>query len=200
MSAMIMTVARCAVFLGLLPVVLAATLGFLGEINDLVLADRQAFYWGMLTYVLLHFFVAEFGGFYRIGQRLVGDIFAFFAPLGRYAPFLFPVFSVIILIFLYFSRFLAERPLWINVIGLFGVGFTFAHHIIFSARQLRENDTNIIKPVYLSGMVFVYLVNIMILALLLHLDLPKFAIGDFFEKTVDLARRYYRFIFSQFFV
>jgi len=186
-------------FLLLLPLIFAATTGFMNELFLLDPIQSNCFLWGIIGYLLFHLFIAEPYGLYQYGKGLVGDIFKFFAPLVIVAPLILPIFSILLLVLLYFSSYVIKE-IDLSVYFIFFASFTFAMHMIFTARDLRQQDSETLKSQYFFSIALIYLVSLVAVALMMYLCLPRFSFINFMKTTFYVSEGIYKAVFNQLFV
>jgi len=82
----------------LLPFVYSSSIAFLKEFGLIEKLLKDYFWQGIVTFILIYLFVWEPAKVYTKGQKLLEIIFSFFRPLVRIAPYLLPVYAIIIFI------------------------------------------------------------------------------------------------------
>lgn len=185
-------------FILLLPVVVSSTKAFIDGLNGLPSDLTEFFIRGILIYLIFHVFIYEPQPVYQYGQNIVSAIFKFFAPLVKVAPFFFPIYSLLSLILFYFGTLIFKSAAvghWL----MFFVSFTLTMHMVFTAKSLRDKDSNAVKPNYFFAMSVIYVVNIFIMALMLDLILKEFSFPTFFNATTQTTGGFYTAIFRQLF-
>lgn len=175
------------------------TVAFIRQIAGLTEGQYLYFIWGMVAYLIFHFFIYEPGPVYQYGKRLVADVFRFLTPLVEVAPLVLPIYSIVFLVLFYFTSFFFKE-LDLSHYYLFLISFTFAMHMIFTARDLRSQDQVAFKPDYFFSIVLVYTISVVIIALMLNLIFPTFSFVEFFKKTSQVSSSIYTSAFNQLFV
>jgi len=173
-----------------------------GFVNELFLLDpiqTNCFLWGIIGYLVFYLFVAEPYGIYQYGKTIIGDIFKFFAPLVIIAPLVLPIYSILLLILFYFSSYFIKN-IDLSVYFLFFASFTFTMHMIFTARDLRQQDSETLKSQYFFSIALIYILSVVSVALMLNLCLSRFSFVNFIKTTFYLSGDIYRAIFNQLFV
>jgi hypothetical protein len=186
-------------FVLLLPLIFAMTTGFMNELFLLDPVQSNCFLWGIVGYLVFHLFIAEPYGMYQYGKILIGNIFKFFAPLVVVAPLVVPIFSIFFLILLYFAPYVFKN-IDLSVYFLFFASFAFAMHMVFTARDLRQQDAETLKSHYFFSIALVYIVSLATMALMLHLSLSRFSFVHFIQITFHVSEEIYRAVFNQLFV
>ena len=72
-------------------------------------------------------------------------------------------------------------------------------HVILTAQQLYEEEKTAVKPHYFFSTQIIYLANILLLAVIFHLVLPKFSFSIFWKDLIssskDIYSDTYRYLF-----
>ena len=186
-------------FILLLPVVVASTIGFVQGLGALSKETIEFLLYGIVVYLFIHVFIYEPQPVYQYGQNLVTVIFRFFSPLVKVASFLFPIYTILLLIISYFVGLIFKSKDLGNYF-MFTISATFTMHMVFTAKILRDKDSNIIKPNYFFAISLIYVINIFILAMMFNLILGEFSFIKFFSTATTLAGNVYRAVFKQLFV
>lgn len=183
----------------LLPFVYASTVAFLSEFSTVDKAAQNYFWSGVLVFILIHLIIWEPAIFYLKGQKILEAIFSFFRPLVRVAPYLLPIYVVILFIIYIFSQFIFKSVLLTKYI-IFLIGFNMALHIVFSARTLRSKQGDLLKANYLFGFSLIYIINIFLLAFCYNVIFNNFSIFDFISQVSRLSSDIFYTVFKQLFV
>jgi hypothetical protein len=184
----------------LLVVVYAGTRAFLDEFNTLDKMIKSYFWWGVLSFVLFHFFVFEPAIVYQKGQKLLAFVFKFFAPLVKVAPFVLPIYALVLLcVYPLLMLLNSTRQDMVTLYCVFTLGLTMALHIVFSAKTLRSRQGDFLKANYLFGFSLVYVINLLILGFALNLLFAEFSFLDFFTGMSRIAHGIYYAVVKQVF-
>jgi len=184
----------------LLPFVYSTTISFLSQF-DLIDKSLQSYFWsGVIAFLIVYLFVWEPAKIYAKGQRILELVFRFFAPLVRVAPYVLPVYFILISVgFLLFS--LAVKTEEFSSSGIFLFGFSLSLHLVFSAKTMRSRQGDFLKANYIFGFSLVYIINLIILAFVLNLIFANFSFTVFFnhsfQKAADLIYAIYKQLFVQ---
>lgn len=171
----------------LLPFVYSATVSFLREFRLTESAAQDCFWAGVAAFIIIHLFIYELSVVYQKGHRLLEMIFKFFSPLVRVAPPLLPIYSIVIFIFyLLLSLIFKAKEFFYFFLFLFG--FSLILHLTFSAKSIRSKQNDFLKANYIFGFSFIYITNILILALCLNLVFNKFSFVNFFNTSYQVAK------------
>jgi hypothetical protein len=185
--------------ISLLPFVYSSTVAFLNELGVIEKLLQNYFWSGLITLIIMYLFVWEPVIIYARGQRLLGIIFSFFKPLVRVAPYLLPIYTIILFIGYWFLSFLIKSP-WLLNYFLFLFGFSMGLHLIFGAKSLRSKQEDFLKANYIFGFSFVYILNLILTAFILNLIFEKFSFVNFLNNSFQSARNIFYAVFKQLFL
>jgi len=191
-------IVKFLIFVGLIPLIIALTVAFCQEFRSLPTSYKFAFNWGIILYLILHLLVYEPEGIYLFGQKIVSSIFCFFEPLVKVAPFFFPIYSILLLVVLFFEN-IFLKSLKFDLVLIFLIAFTLIMHIALTAKALKGKDANATKPNYFFTMSFIFVINIFIISLMFDLIIPEFAFTTFFKHTAVAAKEIYLTVYRQLF-
>lgn len=183
----------------LLPFVYGSTVSFL---NGFAFIERQLqnYFWsGLVTLLIIYLFIWEPKVVYLKGHRLLEIIFSFFKPLVKVAPYLLPVYTLVLFaLYGILSYFIKSPQLINNFVFLFGL--SIALHLIFSAKTIRGKKGDFLKGNYIFGFSFIYIVNIMLFAFCLNLIFDKFSFVKFSNQSFQIASGVFYAVFKQLFL
>lgn len=183
----------------LLPFVYASTLSFLREFTRVGGAWQHYFWWGVTGLLIVHLFVWEPAKVFTAGFKLIEILFNFFKPFVRVAPYVVPVYTLVVLIsYGLFSTFIKDP--WLIRSALFLLGFTLALHLVFSAKSLRGKREDLLKGNYIFGFSFVYLLNLLLLVFCFNVIFEKFSVFNFATNSYRIASTIFNSIFKQLFL
>jgi len=131
-----------------LPFVYAVTVSYLSEFRLIGKSFQDYFWSGGITLVLIYFFIWEPASLYSKGQRLLEFVFNFFRPLVKVAPYVLPVYAII-LFAVYGLLSLFIKSAWLLRCTLFLLGFAMTLHIVYSAKTLRSKKNDFLKGNYI---------------------------------------------------
>ncbi len=195
----VFSVIKLVLGIALLPFVYSFTRSFLYEFNAVDAAFQQYFWAGVISLLLVYLFVWEPAVIYGRGYRLVELIFAFFKPLVKVAPYLLPIYTIVLFL-LFVILFYIFRVGDCLSYFVFLFGFSLALHLVFSAKAIRGRKGDSLKANYIFGFSFVYILNIFLLALILNLIFNRFSLVNFLNNSFQLAASVFRAVFRQFFL
>ncbi len=182
----------------LLPFVYSSTVSFFGQLNTARPDFQSAFYSGIVTFVVIYLFVFEPAVIYAKGQKVLEVVFGFFAPLVKVAPYVLPIYTIIIfLVYLLLSLMIASDDLVRYT--LFFLGFSSILHLTFGAKTLRSKQ-DLLKANYIFGFSFVYIVNFIILALCFNAMFKEYSFISFFNTAFTNASDIFYSVFKQLFI
>ncbi|MBF0484898.1 MAG: hypothetical protein HQL16_00120 [Candidatus Omnitrophica bacterium] len=182
----------------ILPVVVALTFAFQNELATFEPALRHTLWQGMVTYVLLRFFVYDFSAVYAFGQGIVTSVFQFLKPLVNAAPYVLPIYTILVLLVYAVISVMGKLSGYESVF-IFLFAFTFTMHIVLTAQDLYKKDSIAGKPNYFFSMILVYIFDVFFMALLMSLILKGFSFTHFFQGLTGTSADIYRMIFKQLF-
>ncbi len=183
----------------LLPFVYSLSVAFIKEL-DLIDFKLQWYFWGgVIAFLAVYLFLWEPVTVYSRGQKLVEAIFKFFHPLVKFAPYLLPVYTIILFVLYAPAAAIFKSADLINYF-IFFFGFSIALHLVFSAKSLRLKQGDFLKANYLFGFSFLYLVNIALLGLGLSFIFKEFSLVNFYSGSFRAASDIFYLIFRQLFL
>jgi hypothetical protein len=199
----ILSIIKLVLGICLLAFVYSASRGFLKELG-LIEKTAQDYFWsGVMSFTIFYFFIYEPAKIYQLGQKLLGLIFKFFAPLVKFAPYVLPIYTIVIfslypLLRLFFNT--KEAAANLTNYCIFLGGFSVMLHLVFSAKSLRNRQGDFLKSNYIFGFSLIYIINLLLIALCLSLVLEKFSFINFFNDSFQTAQAIFDKVFKQIFV
>lgn len=183
----------------LLPFVYSVSLAFLNEFNRVPLLLQRDFWAGAVSFLLIFLFVWEPLVIFTSAQKVMEAVFSFVKPLVKIAPYLFPIYAVILSV-IYGLLIIAVD--YSRIIGhfLFLLGFLISLHIVFSAKSLRTKQDDFLKGNYIFGFSFVYILNLIILSVCLNFIFAEFSLVNFLNLTYQIAQNIFGAIIKQLFL
>ena len=182
----------------LIPFVYSSTLGFLSEFS-LIEKSLQRYFWaGAISIVIIHLIVWEPVILYTKGQKLVEIVFVFFKPVVKLAPFVLPVYTIIL--FILYGLLSFEKSTNLTNSFIFLIGFTVTLHLVFGAKTVRSKQGDFLKANYIFGFSLIYIINVVLLAIGLNLIFKEFSIVNFFNKSFQIANNIFYAVFKQLFL
>ncbi len=183
----------------LLPFVYSSSVAFLNEFS-LVERPLQNYLWsGIAVFLIIYLFIWEPAIIYAKGQKLLELIFSFFKPLLRVAPYLLPIYTIVLFtVYIIISLVTKSAALLNYTVFLFG--FTLALHLVFGAKSLRSKQGDFLKGNYIFGFSFVYILNLILASLFLNFVFDKFSFVNFTNNSFNAAANIFVAIFKQLFL
>ncbi|MDD2688612.1 MAG: hypothetical protein PHT41_00455 [Candidatus Omnitrophica bacterium] len=183
----------------LLFLVYTSSVSFIGEFSKIDRVLQNYFWWGAVTFLIIYLFIWEPAIIYTKGQRALELTFNLFKPLVRVAPYLFPIYTIILL---------AAYGLLSLIFGsqevikffMFFFSFSIALHLVFSAKSLRSKQEDFLKANYIFGFSFLYVLNLALLALVLNLVFAEFSFVSYFNNSFQQAKDIFYAVFNQLFL
>jgi len=183
----------------LLPFVYSTSVVFLSELGLIDKSLQNNFWSGIISFLIIYLFIWEPTVIYTKGHRLLEAVFKFFKPFVKLAPYLVPIYTIILII-VYKLLSVIIRPAGLINYTVFLLGFTIALHLIFSAKAIRAKKSGFLKGDYIFGFSFVYITNLILLAFCLNLIFENFSFVIFFNKSFQIARNMFEAVFKQLFL
>lgn len=182
----------------LLPFVYSSTVSFLNESSLIPKSLQYNFWTGIITLLIIYLFIWEPAIIYTKGHRILEIIFNFFKPLVRVAPYVLPIYTIVL-----FSAYgllsIAIKAEWLMEYFIFLLGFSIALHLIFSAKSIRSKKSDFLKANYIFGFALIYIINLIFLAFCLNLVFKEFSFVNFFNVSFQVAKDVFSVIFKQLF-
>lgn len=203
------------------PIAIGVTLAFYANfilIKELA-SSLNFFFWGILSYVLLHILFYKPTYLYVLGHELVhvGAAWLFGGKIKSFkvseegggvgtdksnvvielSPYFIPIYAIIITV-VYFV--IASSYNINSATFVFLIGFALALHIISTIEVMKVRQPDIVKSGYFFSIVMVYIFNIIVISLLFGLIFPSFSIKNFFIDLYSVTKVIYTAIVKQLFL
>lgn len=189
---------KLAVGICLFPVIYAVTICFIRELAKLESASTRPFIWGILGFLGLYLFIWEPVILFKKGQRVLEVIFRFFAPLVKVAPFVLPIYTILLSIGYFISLPFSFMKEYIPAF-IFGIGFSLTLHLVFCARTLRSKQGGPLKSNYIFGFGGIYILDSLLLSFFFNLAFEKFSFLGFFNGSCQISKDIFQVLFRQLF-
>jgi len=199
-SARVFGIVKFILGLLLLPYVYSSSISLLNELNAIEKPLPDYLGYGVLAFLLIFFFIWEPVKLYTKGQRILEFVFQFFRPLVRVAPYLLPIYTIILLVVYGVTALAGGRSVELVRYFLFLFGFTMALHLVFSAKTLRSKQGDFLKGNYIFGFSFVYILNLTLLAFCLNLIFKAFSFVNFSNNLFKAGSGIIYALFRQLFL
>jgi hypothetical protein len=182
----------------LLPFVYSVSVSFLNEFSLVPLQLQDYFWSGVITLLIVYLFIWEPVVIYTKGQKILELVFTFFKPLVRVAPYLLPIYTIILLVgYSIFFAMTRSAELIDSFIFLFGL--TMALHLIFSAKSIRGKKEDFLKANYIFGFSLIYIINLLILGFVFGIIFEKFSFVNLCNQAFLIAKGFFVAVFNQLF-
>lgn len=182
----------------IIPLIIGITVGLSQEVSRALSGQvLKAFLGGIIAYLVLHFAIYKPVAVYKTGQRILEITFYFFSPLVKIAPYLLPVYSLLLIGVFFLSGWLKFAADINTFIFLITFGFTL--HLTLSAEDLRTKHIGFNKANYFFGFSLIYILNLVMLAGALHFMFAEFSFLDFLSQSSKVSFEAYQAVFRQLF-
>lgn len=183
----------------LLPFVYSFSIAFFSQIAYIDILLQNYFWAGVITLVLIYLFIWEPTIVYERGHRLLEIIFSFFQPLVKFAPYLLPIYTIVLFIlYLFLCIFIQDK--WLIEWAMFLFGLSIALHLVFAAQSIRSKKGDLLKSNYIFGFSFMYIISLGLVALFLNFIFKEFSFINFFNNAFSIASSIFQAVFSQLFM
>ena len=183
----------------LLPGVYSFSAAFINEsklIEEILLIQFSR---GIISFLVIYLFIYAPGKVYQKGQKITEATFRFISPLVKFAPFVLPIYSIILfLIYGLIFRFV-KTDLLLELF-MFLIGFSIIFHLVFSARILHSRKDDFLMINYLFSFGIIYIINITLLALGFSVLFESFSWFSFYRISFQIAKGIFSAIFNQLFL
>ncbi|MGE5307539.1 MAG: hypothetical protein ACM3OC_00450 [Deltaproteobacteria bacterium] len=176
--------------------------GSRGFFTKFKLADptlQTCFWSGIVAFLITYLFIYEPAVVYNKGQKILAFIFKFFAPLVKVCPFILPIYAILVFASYPLLRFWFTPRDAAGIVVFLG-GFSWALHIIFSAKTLRSRQNDWLKANYAFSFTLIYILDLLFIAFMLSLLVDKFSFVGFFQGSFEAARDLWMTVTKQIFV
>ena len=181
-----------------LPIVYSTTVSFLTQLGRVDKIPQDYFWQGVIVMISVYLFIWEPVVLYTKGQKLLELFFRFVKPLVKVAPYLLPVYTIILaLVYCFFSWALDKDA--VNYF-IFLLGMSIALHLVFSAKTMRGKKDDFFKSNYIFGFSLIYIINLGLLAGILNCMFNEFSFVEFCNGTYQTARGILDAVITQLFV
>lgn len=183
----------------ILPFVYSSVVAFMNEFTQIDQGLQQIFCNGIITFLAIYLFIWEPALIYNKGHKLLEVIFSFFKPLVNVAPFLLPIYTILLFI-IYGLLSIGIKSEWLIEYMLFGIGFSSILHLVFAAKTIRSKKGDFLKSNYIFGFSFIFILNVMLLAFGLSFIFAKFSFVNFCNISFNITKDIYYAVFKQLFL
>jgi len=194
-----LSVLKSIIIVFLLPWIYSSTTAFINESKTIEKTFINPFIWGIISFLVFYLFIYEPAKIYQKGQKITEATFRFLSPLVRVAPFVLPIYSIILfLIYCLISIFVKSDGLLRCF--MFIIGLTFTLHLVFSAKVLRSRKNDFLMINYLFSFGFIYILNIILLALGFTVLFDSFSWLSFCNSSFQISKGIFSALINQLFL
>jgi len=183
----------------LLPLVYSSVVSFINEFTQIDRGLQQIFYNGIISFLVIYLFIWEPAVIYNKGHKLLEIMFSFFKPMVNVAPFLLPIYTILFFM-IYGLLALGVKSAWLITYTLFLIGFSSILHLTFSAKTIRSKKGDFLKANYIFGFSFIFILNLVLLALGFSLIFNEFSFVNFCNISLTIFRNIFLTAFKQLFL
>ncbi|MCK9432673.1 MAG: hypothetical protein PHQ84_05090 [Candidatus Omnitrophica bacterium] len=183
----------------ILPLVYSSLVAFSNEFLKIDASLQQVFYNGIISFLAIYLFIWEPAVIYRKGHKLLEILFSFVKPMVNVAPFLLPIYTILIFI-LYGLFSLGIKSAWLVNYTVFLIGFSVILHLTFSARTIRSKKGDFMKANYIFGFSFIFILNIALLALGFSMMFGEFSFVNYCNISFTIFKNIFVTVFKQLFL
>ncbi|MFA5075702.1 MAG: hypothetical protein WC436_06415 [Candidatus Babeliales bacterium] len=194
-----LSVLKLALGLSFMTFVYSSTVAFMSEFKNIDLKFQRPLWEGLVAFVVIYFFIWEPVKVYQKGQKILEAIFKFFAPLVKVAPYVLPIYTILLFCIYPIVRFFMPYDETLAYF-MFLFGFSIALHLVFGAKSLRTKQSDFLKANYIFGFTLVYIIDVLLFSLLLNLVFDKFSFVEFFNVAYKTSQDIIVAIIKQIFV
>jgi hypothetical protein len=194
-----LSVLKLLLGLSFMTFVYSSTLAFIKEFGNIPLKYQKPLWEGLVAFVVVYFFVYEPAVVYQKGQKILEAIFKFFAPLVKVAPYVLPIYTILLICLYPIANFFFPYDETL-VYFMFLFGFSLALHLVFGAKTLRTKQGDFLKANYIFGFTLVYIIDVLLFSLCLNLIFEKFSFVNFFNDAYKTSHEIIIAIIKQVFV
>jgi hypothetical protein len=183
----------------LLPWFYSFTAAFITELKTISEKSFNSFAAGIISFLIIYLFIYVPGKFYQQEQKVTEATFRFISPLVKLAPFVLPIYTIIIFLIYCLLAFLfkAEIPL---ELFMFLLGFSIIFHLTFTAKTLRSRKVDFLMINYLFSFGLIYVINVALLSLGFSILFEQFSWLNFCKTSFQTNSSIVSSVFSQLFL
>ena len=207
----------------LIPICVIVTISFYNGIFNIKDVSESGLYFilGALLYSMMHLLLFRLDFLYTLGHESMHAL-ATFCSGGKasnmkvsskegsvktttpnffvmLAPYLIPVYTVIIAIIYFAMSFFIDITRYSSVFMLL-IGFTLMFHLAYTAESMRDKQSDLIKAGYLSSISFIYIVNLIVVFLIISLLFRDASFVDFISDVYKKTSFFYYSFWKQLFL
>ena len=220
---MIIRIIKVLVGILLLPVAVAVSTAFAGQLSQIEkLADLSTYFLkGVGIYLIMHLALYKPNYFYVLGHEIAhalatficgGQVRSFrFSSRGggvlttksnffiALFPYFFPTYTIFFWL-VYFLLSLFRDVTGITPHFLFLVGFSLTLHLVMTIDSLKVKQVDIFRTGYLFSVSLIYVLNILLVSFILSLVFADFSFTNFFHVALERAGNIYYAVYEYLFL
>jgi hypothetical protein len=179
--------------------VYSASVSFLNEFAAVDKAFRDYFWAGVAGFIIIYLFIYEPVIVYNKGQKLLGVLFQFLKPLVKVAPYVLPIYTIVVFLVYLALSFLLKTKESVGYF-VFLLSFSLTLHLIFSAKSVRSKQGDFLKANYIFGFSFVYIMDVALLAFFINIMFGEFSFVNFINSSFQAGKGIIYTVFKQLFL
>ncbi len=183
----------------LLPFIYSVSAEFLNEFSAVEKIFQNYFWAGAISFIIIYLFIYEPVIIYNKGHKILEIVFQFLKPLVKVAPYLLPIYTIVIFILYLIFSFAFKTQEAIAYL-VFLLSFTLTLHLIFGAKSVRSKKGDFLKANYIFGFSFVYIINVALLAFCFSILFKEFSFVNFCNNSFHAGKNIIYAIFKQLFL
>ncbi len=219
---MVIRVIKVLIGIALLPLILAVSFAFAGQLNQIQQLSGSPGYFlkGVVIYLIMHLTLYKPNYFYVFGHELAHSLaalicggqvrsFRFSARGGGVLttksnffialfPYFFPAYTILCWLVYFVSSLFRDVSKFVPHF-LFLIGFTLALHLVMTIDSLKVKQSDILRTGYLFSISLIYILNILLVSLILSLVFKDFSFAGFarlsWERTGNIYYAVYQYLF-----
>ena len=209
----------------LLPLVLSFSKSFYGQFGNIDMffsKGQQYFLLGIGIYCFFQLFILKPIYIYVLGHEAVhalatwlclGKVTSFkVSPEGgsittsksnlfiSLSPYFIPIYSLATIVLYYLINHIFSKGIIPPSYFMLVLGITLAFHIVMTVDTLKTRQPDLVKAGYLTSSVFIYVINVAVVALAFGLLFEGFSFRSFMGNTWSISMEIYKGIFKQLFL
>jgi len=209
----------------LLPLVVSFSRAFYGQFGniDIFLSKGQHYFLlGIGIYCFIQLFIFKPVYAYVLGHEAM-HAFATWLCLGKVtsfkvssdggsittsksnlfislSPYFIPIYSLAVIVLYYLVNHVFTERIIPPSYFMLVLGLTLAFHIVMTVDTLKTRQPDLVKAGYLTSSIFIYVINITVVALAFGILFEGFSFRSFMNNTYVTSLDIYRSIFNQLFL
>lgn len=220
---MILRIVKVLIGILLLPVAVATSLAFSGQLSQVQSLEGLSGYFlkGVVIYLIMHLVLYKPNYFYVLGHEIAHAMATFVCggQVGSFRvsargggvlttksnffialfPYFFPTYTLFIwLAYLVVSLFRDVSAYAPHL--LFLVGFSLTLHLVMTIETMKVKQSDILKSGYLFSASLIYILNVLLVSLILSIVFDDFSFPSFFHSAVDGSANSYYAIYEYLFL